>query len=210
MQSPLDKYLESHATPLPEAFERIIHRSHLRTNYPQMVSGPVQGRLLKMLVSLTGARRILEIGTFTGYSAACMALGLPPGGHIDTLEINDEMEDLIRSGWEEAGGSGLITLHIGDALQTLRSLEGPYDLAFIDADKRQYVDYYRLVLPLVRSGGLILADDTLWDGKVLSGYGPADRQTSGITSFNDLVAADPAVESVILPLRDGISLIRKL
>ncbi len=210
MKEPLDKYLESHSTPLPEAFDWIVRQSHIRTNYPQMVSGPVQGRLLKMLVSLTGARRILEIGTFSGYSAACMALGLEGEGHIDTLEINDEMEDLIREGWERAGVSGLISLHIGDALDTLRSLEGPYDLAFIDADKRQYCEYYRLVLPLLRKGGLILADDVLWDGKVFSDNVPADRQTSGIVNFNDMVASDPAVESVILPLRDGLTLIRKL
>lgn len=120
------------------------------------------------------------------------------------------MEDLIREGWERAGVSGLISLHIGDALDTLRSLEGPYDLAFIDADKRQYCEYYRLVLPLLRPGGLILADDVLWDGKVFSDNVPADRQTSGIVNFNDMVASDPAVESVILPLRDGLTLIRKL
>jgi caffeoyl-CoA O-methyltransferase len=163
-----------------------------------------------MLVEISGARRILEIGTFTGYSATCLAYGLPSDGHIDTLEINDELEDLIREGWSRAGVADRITLHIGDARATLSTLEGPYDLVYMDANKREYVDYYNLVIGLVRPGGLILADDVLWDGKLWQDPVPQDRQTQGIVAFNDLVVADKRVESVLLPIRDGLNVIRKL
>lgn len=197
---------------MPEALDWIEKQTHIHTNYPQMLSGRVQGGLLKMLVELTGARNILEIGSFTGYSAACMALGLPEGGHIDSLEINDELEDLMRSGWERAGVSDIISLHIGDAKETLTGLvaEGKvYDFVFIDANKREYCEYYDLVLPMVKSGGLIVADDVLWDGKVYADPLPHDAQTEGLLRFNDMAVSDGRVEVVVLPLRDGISLIRK-
>lgn len=209
MQTPLDKYLQEHSCQAPEALQWIERQTNIRTNYPRMLSGSVQGGLLKMLVELTGATRILEIGSFTGYSAAWMALGLPEGGHIDALEINDELEPLMREGWQRAGVSERITLHIGDACRTLESLEGPYDLAFVDANKRQYPEYYRLVLSKLRHGGLLIADDVLWDGKVYADPLPHDAQTEGLLEFNDMAAGDPEVEVVMLPLRDGISLIRK-
>lgn len=176
-----------------------------------MLSGSVQGALLKMLVELSGARRIIEIGSFTGYSSTCMALGLPEDGHIDALEINDELEYLMRGAWERAGVSEKISLHIGDAVKTLESFSGneAYDLVFIDANKRQYCEYYELVLPLLKKGGLIIADDVLWDGKVYADPLPKDAQTVGLLKFNDMVANDNRVEVVVLPLRDGISLIRK-
>jgi len=174
-----------------------------------MLSGPVQGELLKMLVEISGARRVLEIGSFTGYSSTCMALGLSEGGHLDALELNDELEDLMREGWGRAGVQGLITLHIGDAVQTLETLRGEYDFVFIDANKRQYLDYYELVFPLTRAGGLIVADDVLWDGKVYADVPSGDAQTRALLEFNDRVAADPRVEVVMLPIRDGLSLIRK-
>lgn len=175
-----------------------------------MLSGAVQGRLLTMLVEISGARRILEIGAFTGYSATCMAYGLPADGHIDTLEINDELEDLMREGWSRAGVSDKITLHIGDACETLSTLKGPYDIVYMDANKREYVTYYNLVFDLVSPGGLILADDVLWDGKLWQDPVPKDKQTQGIIAFNDLVVNDPRVESVLLPIRDGLNVIRKL
>lgn len=209
MESPLEKYLREHSTPPGDALSWIQKQTHILTNYPQMLSGPVQGRLLTMLVQLSGAKRVLEIGTFSGYSSVCMAYGLPEGGHIDALEINDEMEALIREGIARAGVAERITLIIGDALDTLKRLEGPYDLAYIDANKRQYCDYYSLVLPLLRPGGLIIADDVLWDGKLFERELPCDKQTRGIARFNDMVASDPRVEVVMLPLRDGMSLIRK-
>ena len=146
-----------------------------------------------------------------------MASGLSSGGHIDTLEINDELEDLIREGFSKAGVENLITLHIGDAKQTLRNLSSSirsgdipmYDLVYMDANKREYCDYYSEVIEMVRPGGIILADDVLWDGKLLGDSLPVDRQTRGIAQFNDMVASDPRVEVVILPIRDGLSIIRK-
>lgn len=211
MESSLDKYLREHSSQASEALLWIEKQTNIHTNYPRMLSGSVQGALLKMLVELSGARRIIEIGSFTGYSSTCMALGLPDDGHIDALEINDELEDLMRAGWERAGVSGKISLHIGDAVQTLKALSGEesYDLVFIDANKRQYCEYYELVLPLLRQGGLIIADDVLWDGKVYADPLPHDAQTVGLLKFNDMVANDNRVEVVVLPLRDGISLIRK-
>ena len=209
MESASEKYLREHSSPQSEALEWIEKQTNIRTNYPRMLSGAVQGRLLTILAEISNARNVLEIGTFTGYSATCLAYGLPEEGHIDTLEINDELEDLIREGWSRAGVEGKITLHIGDARKTLTSLEGPYDLVYIDANKREYSDYYDLVFDLVRPGGLILADDVLWDGKLWQDPLPQDKQTLGIAAFNDKVMADPRVESVLLPIRDGLNVIRK-
>ena len=196
--------------PEREALDWIEKQTNIHTNYPRMLSGAVQGRLLTMLVEISQAKRILEIGAFTGYSATCLAYGLPADGHIDTLEINDELEDLMREGWSRAGVADKITLHIGDACETLSSLKGPYDIVYMDANKREYVTYYNLVFDLVKSGGLILADDVLWDGKLWQDPVPKDKQTQGIIAFNDLVVNDPRVESVLLPIRDGLNVIRKL
>lgn len=209
MESASEKYLREHSSPQSEALEWIEKQTNIRTNYPRMLSGAVQGRLLTILAEISNARNVLEIGTFTGYSATCLAYGLPEEGHIDTLEINDELEDLIREGWSRAGVEGKITLHIGDARKTIATLEGPYDLVYIDANKREYSEYYDLVFDLVRPGGLILADDVLWDGKLWQDPLPQDKQTLGIAAFNDKVMADPRVESVLLPLRDGLNVIRK-
>ena len=209
MESASEKYLREHSCPQSEALEWIEKQTNIRTNYPRMLSGAVQGRLLTILAEISNARNVLEIGTFTGYSATCLAYGLPEEGHIDTLEINDELEDLIREGWSRAGVEGKITLHIGDARKTIATLEGPYDLVYIDANKREYSEYYDLVFDLVRPGGLILADDVLWDGKLWQDPLPQDKQTLGIAAFNDKVMADPRVESVLLPIRDGLNVIRK-
>jgi predicted O-methyltransferase YrrM len=178
-----------------------------------MLSGAAQGQLLRMLVQMTGAKRILELGTFTGYSAICLASALPSDCHLDTLELNDELEDLILEGFERAGLSDRIELHIGDCKETLRrfSEQGDrlYDIVYMDANKREYCEYYDLVFDMVCPGGLILADNVLWDGKVCQDPLPQDKQTLGIAAFNDKVSADPRVESVILPLRDGLNIIRK-
>lgn len=211
MQSAQDRYIREHSSPEEEALLWIEQQTNIHTNYPRMLSGAVQGRLLRMLVEVSGAHRVLEIGTFTGYSAACMALGLPEGGHLDTLEVNDEIEDLTREGWRRAGVQDRITLHFGDALETLRSLQGPlYDLIYIDANKRQYLDYYELCLPLLREGGLIIADDVMLGGKVYEQPVPTDKQTQGLLAFNEAITQDHRVEKVMLPLRDGLYLIRKL
>lgn len=217
MESPQDKYLRLHTTPQGDALSWIERQTNIKTNFPQMLSGAVQGRLLTMIVQMMKAQRVLEIGCFTGYSSVAMASGLPEGGHIDTLEINDELEDLIREGFSRAGVDNLITLHIGDAKKTLLQLKEEiqsgtrplYDLVYMDANKREYCEYYSLVLDMLRPGGIILADDVLWDGKLYEEKLPVDRQTRGIALFNDMVASDPRVEVVILPIRDGLSIIRK-
>ena len=202
------------SSPQGEALDWLQKQTNIRTNHARMLSGPVQGRFLKMIVEMCGARRVLELGSFTGYSGICLASGLPEDGHLDTLEINDELEDLILEGFSRAGLTERITLHIGDCLETLKRFreEGrePYDLVFIDANKRDYPEYYELVFDLVRPGGWILADNVLWDGKVAMDPLPQDRQTLGIDSFNRRVASDPRVESVIIPIRDGLNLIHKL
>lgn len=204
-----EQYVAEHSSPQSEALEWIQKQTHIRTNYPRMLTGAVQGRFLTMLARISGAERVLEIGTFTGYSSTCFAYGIKEGGMVDTLEINDELEDLIREGWERAGVRDRITLHIGDAKETLRTLSGPYDIVYMDANKREYCDYYDLIFDLVRPGGLILADDVLWDGKLWQDPMPSDKQTLGIAAFNDMVAADSRVESVILPWRNGLNIIRK-
>lgn len=214
MESSLDKYLREHSTLPSPALEWIQKQTHIRTNFPRMLSGPVQGELLKMLVSLTGAKHILEIGSFTGYSTVCLALGGGEDCIVDALEINDELEDLMREGWDKAGVSGRIRLHLGDACETLGRLAGEpgreYDFVFMDANKREYCKYYELLMPLLRPGGLLVADDVLWDGKVYADSVPSDAQTQGLLEFNRRVAEDPGVETVMLPLRDGLLLIRKL
>ena len=211
MEQPSDKYIREHSTPQSEALEWLEKMTNIHTNYPRMLSGGVQGRFLTMLAEITGARNILEIGTFTGYSAICFAYGVGAEGHVDTLEINDELEDLTREAWEKAGVEDRITLHIGDARETIKILSSnTYDLVYIDANKREYSEYYELVLPLLKEGGLILADDVLLGGKVYQETPSCDKQTQGLLAFNDKVASDPRVEVVILPIRDGLSLIRKI
>ena len=218
------KYIEEHVTKQGEALDWVEKQTHIRTNHARMLSGRLQGELLRILVQISGAKRILELGTFTGYSAICLATHLPSDGHLDTLELNDELEDLILEGFERAGLSEKIDLHIGDCKETLVRLRSEmglndsgsdvlpdkmYDIVYIDANKREYCEYYDLVFDMIRPGGLILADNVLWDGKVCMDPLPQDKQTVGIARFNDMVTADPRVESVILPLRDGLNVIRK-
>lgn len=207
----MEKYIDLHSSFRYDALDWLERQTNIRTNYPRMLTGKVQGEFLYMMTRMISPRNVLEIGTFTGYSAICMALALEGEGHIDTLEINDELEDLILEGFERAGVSGRVSLHIGDAVEFLRGQDGKklYDLTFIDANKREYPDYYELALTLTRPGGFILADDVLWDGKVYAEQVPTDKQTSGIVRFNDLAASDPRVETVILPVRHGLSIIRK-
>ena len=215
------RYIESHASRPSEALEWVVKQTHIRTNHARMLSGLTQGQTMRMFVQMTGARRILELGTFTGYSAICLASGLPEDGHLDTLELNDELEDLIFEGLERAGLEDRVSVHFGDCKETLKSLrleiglpeeaDGSklYDIVYIDANKREYCEYYDLVFDMIRPGGLILADNVIWDGKVCQNPLPQDKQTLGIARFNDMVSADPRVESVILPIRDGLNVIRK-
>lgn len=206
------KYIEDHASTPSQALEWVVKQTHIRTNHARMLSGAIQGQVLRMLAQMTGATDILELGTFTGYSAICLASALPEGGHLDTLELNDELEDLILEGFDRAGLADKIELHIGDCKETVLRLkeEGRmYDIVYIDANKREYCEYYDLVFDMIRPGGLILADNVIWDGKVCQDPLPQDKQTLSIVRFNDMVSADPRVESVILPLRDGLNVIRK-
>lgn len=207
------KYIEDHVTPQGDALDWVQKQTHIRTNHARMLSGALQGELMRILVQISGAKRVLELGTFTGYSAICLATHLPEDGHLDTLELNDELEDLILEGFDRAGLSEKISLHIGDCKETLKKLREdiaePYDIVYIDANKREYCEYYDLVFDMIRPGGLILADNVLWDGKVCHDPLPQDKQTLGIARFNDMVSEDRRVESVILPLRDGLNVIRK-
>lgn len=217
----MEDYILSHIDPEPEYLHRLWRATYLHLNYPRMASGHLQGRVLKMLVHMIRPRTVLEIGTFTGYSALCMASALDSGAMLHTVEINDEQEDFTRPWLEGSPWADRITFHIGDIMKLLpTSLPEAFDLVFIDADKRHYVDYYRAVLPRIHPGGYILADNTLWDGHVIEAPSTSstpdapqngkDAQLQGIMAFNDLVASDPAVERVILPLRDGLTIIRKI
>lgn len=174
-----------------------------------MASGHIQGRLLRMLVKMARPKNVLEVGTFSGYSAICLAQGLPEDGKLYTFEINDEMEDFTRPWIEGSDVADKIDFRIGDAIQEAPKLGVTFDMAFIDGDKRHYVETYEMTLGVLRQGGFILADNTLWDGHVIDPAYDYDRQTQGIRAFNDLVANDPRVETVILPIRDGLTLLRK-
>jgi predicted O-methyltransferase YrrM len=204
----IEQYISDHTSPEPEHLYRLWRRSNLATVHGRMASGHVQGRLLKMLVQMLRPERVLEIGTFTGYSAVAMAEGLPPGGHLWTYEINDEMEDLARQGISESPYADRITLLIGDAVAEAPRLGLTFQMVFIDGDKRHYVEAYRAVRTMVTSGGFIVADNTLWDGHVIDPAYDREPQTAGLRLFNDMVAADTTVEQVMLPLRDGLTLIR--
>ena len=204
------EYLHSHSTPMSDALQWLERETHIRTNHARMLSGREQGSLLSLISELARPSSILELGVFTGYSTICLAKGLAEGGTIHAVEINDELEDLIREGYCRAGIEDRVQLHFGDAKQIIPQLDCCFDLVYIDANKREYPDYYRLVFDKVTPGGLILADNVLWDGKVLQEPMPEDAQTRGIATFNDLVAADERVENFILPLRDGLNIIRKL
>lgn len=204
----LEEYIEAHSEKEPEVLSGLTRVTHQRVLRPRMLSGNMQGQFLRMLCRMNCARRVLEIGTFTGYSAISMAMGMEEDGILHTIDINDEIEDFTR---EFIGKSGLekrIVLHIGDACEIIPQLNECFDLVFIDADKRQYSEYYRLVFDKVRPGGIIVADDVLWDGKVID-KSCRDPQTCGILEFNELVQADHRVENILLPVRHGLMLIRK-
>lgn len=205
----LEDYIEVHIDPEPEMLRNLWRRTNVRHVYPRMCSGHAQGRLLAMISSIVAPRRAVELGTFTGYSALCIAEGMPPDGELHTIEIDDEMEPELEELFARPHPGAPVTLHIGDALSVLPTLDGePWDLAFIDANKRFYTEYYELLLPLMRRGGVILADNTLWSGKILHPDARRDAQTAALLDFNDHVAADPRVTRVILPLRDGLTMIR--
>ena len=209
IEEQLEQYIIDHIEKEPEALSRLNRDTHVYQLYSRMCSGHLQGRILKMLTTMIRPRRILELGTFTGYSALCFAEGMPQDAELHTIEIFDEMENFIRQRFEASPYAERMHLHIGDALDIIPTIEGNFDMVFIDANKRNYVEYFEMVLPRLTPGGFILADNTLWDGKVADPAANHDAQTRGILDFNDLVANDPRVSCVILPLRDGLTLIRK-
>ena len=210
MDSKLESYVLSHIDAEGDYLYRLYRATNIHTIHGRMASGHLQGRLLKMLVTMIRPRNILEVGTFSGYSAICMAEGLDDGGKVWTFEINDEQEDFTRPWIEGSPVADKIRFIIGDAITEAPKLGILFDMAFIDGDKRTYVETYEMAMSVLRRGGYILADNTLWDGHVVDSVYDRDHQTVGIRRFNDHVAADKRVEKVILPLRDGLTIIRKI
>lgn len=210
MTPELEEYVNRHISKEPEELYNIDRMTNLRLVNGRMCSGHIQGRLLKMLTGMVNPKRVLELGTFSGYSALCIAEGLQPGATIDTIEVDDELEDFIRGNLHSSPHGEKVRLHIGDAMKVMESFNaGEFDLIFIDADKRRYVDYFNCAITLLRTGGYIIADNTLWDGHVVERCRHS-AQTQGIIDFNDLVATDPRVETAIIPLRDGLTILRKI
>ncbi len=210
MTPELDNYINSHISPEPEELYRIDRLTNLRLVNGRMCSGHIQGRMLKLLTTMMQPQRALELGTFSGYSALCIAEGMPEGAVIDTIEVDDELEDFIRENLASSPHGKKVCLHIGDAMTVMQQWGNEeFDLIFIDADKRKYVDYFNRAIDLVKTGGYILADNTLWDGHVVETCRHS-AQTQGIMDFNDLVANHPRVETAILPLRDGLTILRKI
>ena len=210
MSTDLERYILAHTSPEDPVLAELDRQTHLRVIQPRMLSGHLQGKILELLITLINPQYVLELGTFTGYSAIAMARGLSrEGAVLHTVEINDELYDFAAEYIEKAGLRERIVQHVGPALEVVPQLGLCFDVVFIDADKRHYCDYYRTVFDKVRPGGFILADNTLWDGKVADGEPHGDAQTRGILAFNDLVAADERVEKVILPLRDGLTILYK-
>jgi len=204
----IEAYAEAHTTPPSELLTRLAEETRAKLRSPQMLTGTIEGRLLESLVFVLGARRVLELGTYSGYSSISMAAALPPDGRIDTCELDETHAEVARRYIEEAGYSDRITVHLGPALETMSRLEGEYDFVFIDADKENYVNYYEVVLPRLTERGLIAADNTLWSGRVLD-ESEQEMGTRAIRAFNEHVRKDTRVVSVMLTVRDGVTLIRR-
>ena len=205
----IEDYILNHSDIEPDYLAIVNRATHLKMLNPRMLSGAFQGRVLSMFCHMIQPKRILELGTYTGYSALCMAEALPSDGLLHTIECDDELEDFILQNLAGSEQGKKVCLHIGDALTEIAKLDEIFDLAFIDADKKEYLQYYEAVLPKIRTGGYIIADNTLWDGKVLKTPEANDKQTIEICRFNDFVAKDSRVQKVLLPLRDGLTIIRK-
>lgn len=209
MNLDLENYILNHLDDEDEVLRDLDRYTHLNVLRSRMQSGHIQGAFLKMICRMIKPMSILEIGTYTGYSAICMASGTEPGAQIHTIEVNDELESEIRRFISRAGYDNKISLYIGDALDIIPRIEGEFDLAFIDGDKRQYPEYYEMLFPRVKAGGYMLADNILWGDKVAMHGMPDDAYTKGIMDFNDIVRDDKRIEKCILPFRDGLTLIRK-
>ena len=206
----LEQYILNHISPEENYLRELDRETNIKVLRSRMLSGHLQGQLLQMISSMIRPHCILEIGTFTGYSALCLAKGLIDGGKLHTIEIDDELESIAQKYFKQSGMADRIVQHIGDACHIIPSIQQSFDLVFIDADKRDYCDYYRLVFDKVPVGGFILADNILWNGKVIDPEAAEEEQTRGILQFNDMVQNDPRVRNVILPVRDGIMLVQKV
>ena len=206
VEPPIEDYAEAHTTAPPDLLLRLAAETRATMSAPQMLTGTIEGRFLELLVFGTGARRVLEIGTFTGYASLSMAAALPAGGRIDTCDIEPVHAEVAQRYIDESPYADRITIHLGPALETIASLEGEFDLVFIDADKGNYASYYEAVLPRLSERGLIAIDNTLWSGRVLD---PQDADSKAIAALNDLIAADERVVAVQLTIRDGVTLIRR-
>lgn len=209
MENGIEDYILAKISPEPEHLSRLYKRTHLNHLYPRMCSGHLQGRILSMLIAMIGPKYVLELGTFTGYSALCLAENIAPGGEVHTIEVDDEMEEELTELFKTSPGCDSIHLHIGDAEALIPTIDRQWDVVYIDANKRRYIKYMELVLPRLKKGGFIIADNTLWDGKVVDIKTNHDAQTVSLDRFNTMVASDPSLEVVILPVRDGLTLIRK-
>ena len=206
----LEDYITAHSDLEPEYLAKLNRATHLRMINPRMLSGHFQGRVLAMFCHMIQPKTVLEIGTFTGYSAISMAEGMPEDGVLHTIDYDDELESFLNDVFAKSEQGHKIKLHIGDALTEIAKMNDIFDLVFIDADKEEYQAYYEAVLPKVRKGGYLLVDNTLWDGKVLKPVDPKDKETIAIMKFNEFIAKDTRIEKVLLPIRDGLTLIRKI
>ena len=204
----LTAYAAAHSSKEPELLKQLWRETHLKVLSPGMLSGHLQGRLLSMISHLVKPSNILEIGTYTGYSALCLAEGLAKNGILNTIEVNNELVEIIEKYFSASSYHNQIKLHIGDAKTVIPTLGGPFDLVFIDADKENYVNYYNLIFDNVIQGGIIIADNTLWHGNVITN--DKGKETMGIVAFNELIKKDKRIENVLLPFRDGMMIIRKL
>ena len=205
----IEEYISAHIQPESSLLKRIYRETNLKMLNPRMASGHIQGRLISMLVSMIRPQMVLEVGTFTGYATLCIAESLPEGGRVHTIEIDDELEDFIRKGFDDSPFSDRIILHIGDALETVPGMGLMFDMIFLDAEKREYPDYYNVLMDYLKPGGYMLADNTLWDGHVVDSNYDSDPQTVAVKRFNDMAAADGRVEVAMIPVRDGLTIIRK-
>ncbi len=209
MEKDLERYIREHSSPEDKVLEELYRKTNLYVVNPNMVSGHIQGKILEMISYMISPSAILEIGTYTGYSAICLSRGLKQKGQLHTIEVNDELYEMSSHYFALAGVADKISLHIGRAQEVLESLSLEFDLVFIDGDKREYCEYYNMVFSKVRKGGFIIADNVLWGGKVNDAEALKDPQTKGVADFNELVSSDARVEKVVLPVRDGIMIIRK-
>ena len=205
----IEEYISAHIQPESSLLKRIYRETNLKMLNPRMASGHIQGRLISMFVSMIRPQMVLEVGTFTGYATLCIAESLPEGGRVHTIEIDDELEDFIRKGFDDSPFSDRIILHIGDALETVPGMGLMFDMIFLDAEKREYPDYYNVLMDYLKPGGYMLADNTLWDGHVVDSNYDSDPQTVAVKRFNDMAAADGRVEVAMIPVRDGLTIIRK-